>query len=98
MHSFNFIALSAFIKTHLSQREREKKKRRARKVVVGDTDEDCRSGGGGVQTERKRCGDKDFPERANKRCFEVGVSVGVVLVFERGAGGMGCHHLGEKVL
>lgn len=33
MHSFNFIALSAFIKTHLSQREREKTKRRDKKVV-----------------------------------------------------------------
>lgn len=31
MHSFNFIALSAFIKTHLSQREREKMRRREKK-------------------------------------------------------------------
>lgn len=29
MHSFNFIALSAFIKTHLSLRERENKEKRA---------------------------------------------------------------------
>lgn len=32
MHSFNFIALSAFIKTHFSQREREKTRRREKKV------------------------------------------------------------------
>lgn len=71
MHSFNFIALSVFIKTHLSQREREKIKRREKKVVVGDSD--VKKKIGGEREMETESGDKDFPEMPDNRncCFEL---------------------------
>lgn len=88
MHSFNFIALSAFIKTHLSQREREKTRRGERKSSdeLGGGQMESESGKGGerykqserdVQTKRG-----DFPEVLDKRiCYcEEGQVLRVVLM------------------
>lgn len=42
----------------------------------------------------------DFPEVLDKRncCYEEGQVLRVVLMVGGGAGGMGCHHLGKRVL